>query len=103
MAEGEAAIKQAKSASQAAEQLLKQEKAEKEEDQQKEANVSNEIKELKEGKKILIHLLVTALCCKDYGNSSSADSSGCCQIMSFITIFFVRMTKLADTFVLLFT
>lgn len=41
-------MKQAKSASDAAQQLLQQEKAGKEEDQQKEANVSNEIKELKE-------------------------------------------------------
>ncbi|XP_045593939.1 B-cell receptor-associated protein 31 [Procambarus clarkii] len=48
LAEGQAAIKQAQSASEAAAQLLKQDKAEKEEDQQKEANVSNEIKELKE-------------------------------------------------------
>ncbi|XP_064094700.1 B-cell receptor-associated protein 31-like [Macrobrachium nipponense] len=48
MAESEAAMKQAKSASDAAQQLLQQEKAGKEEDQQKEANVSNEIKELKE-------------------------------------------------------
>lgn len=49
LADGEAAMKQAKSASDAAAQLLKQEKVEQEEDQQKEANVSNEIKELKEG------------------------------------------------------
>lgn len=53
MADSEAAIKQAKSASDAAAQLLKQEKVEQEEDQQKEANVSNEIKELKEDKKRL--------------------------------------------------
>ncbi|XP_053636841.1 B-cell receptor-associated protein 31 [Cherax quadricarinatus] len=50
MAEGQAALKQAKSASETAAQLLKQDKAEKEEDQQKEANVSNEIKELMEEK-----------------------------------------------------
>lgn len=50
MAEGHAALKQAKTASETAAQLLKQDKADKEEDQQKEANVSNEIKELKEGK-----------------------------------------------------
>lgn len=54
LAEGEAALKQAKSASDAASQLLKQEKAEKEEDQQKEANVSNEIKELKEENRRLV-------------------------------------------------
>lgn len=53
MADSEAAMKQAKSASDAAAQLLKQEKVEQEEDQQKEANVSNEIKELKEDKKRL--------------------------------------------------
>lgn len=53
LADGEAAMKQAKSASDAAAQLLKQEKVEQEEDQQKEANVSNEIKELKEEKKRL--------------------------------------------------
>lgn len=54
MAESEAALKQAKSASDAAQQLMQQEKAGKEEDQQKEANVSNEIKELKEENRRLI-------------------------------------------------
>ncbi|XP_063608757.1 B-cell receptor-associated protein 31-like [Penaeus indicus] len=53
MAEGHAALKQAKTASETAAQLLKQDKADKEEDQQKEANVSNEIKELKEDKRRL--------------------------------------------------
>ncbi|KAG7170954.1 B-cell receptor-associated protein 31-like [Homarus americanus] len=53
MAEGQAALKQAQSASATAAQLLKQDKAEKEEDQQKEANVSNEIKELQEEKRHL--------------------------------------------------
>ena len=56
MANNEAAIKQAKSASDAAAQLLKQEKVEQEEDQQKEANVSNEIKELQEGEKLLLYM-----------------------------------------------
>lgn len=49
-AEGEAAIKQAKSASEAAAQLMKKGEEGQEEHQQQEANVSNEIKELKEGK-----------------------------------------------------
>lgn len=61
MAEGAAALKQAKSASDAANQLLKQDKADKEEDQQKEANVSNEIKELKEEKCRLEKKLEAAL------------------------------------------
>ena len=59
LAESEAAMKQAKSASDAAQQLMQQEKAGKEEDQQKEANVSNEIKELKEGKKWILTSLMS--------------------------------------------
>lgn len=50
LAERDAALRQAVSASHTAETLLKQDKAEKEEEKQKEANVSNEIKELQEGK-----------------------------------------------------
>lgn len=64
LADGEAAMRQAKSASDAAAQLLKQEKVEQEEDQQKEANVSNEIKELQEGEGGLckVSLCCTCLC-----------------------------------------
>ncbi|XP_071544892.1 B-cell receptor-associated protein 31 isoform X2 [Panulirus ornatus] len=50
LAERDAALRQAQSASHTAETLLKQDKAEKEEEKQKEANVSNEIKELEEEK-----------------------------------------------------
>ena len=53
MKESEASMKQAQSASAAAEQLLKQDALTKEEKQeeesQKQVNASNEIKELKEG------------------------------------------------------
>ncbi|XP_076064182.1 B-cell receptor-associated protein 31 [Oratosquilla oratoria] len=57
LAEGEAAMRQAQSASAAASQILDQDKQKKEdkqdEDQQKQANASNEIKELKEVKQRL--------------------------------------------------
>lgn len=66
-------MKQAKSASDAAAQLLKQEKVEQEEDQQKEANVSNEIKELKEGEGRLCHTSLLCICLCRNGSYLKSD------------------------------